>query len=237
MDSSNYIYHHGELELHGFLAYGENHDKPLPAVIVAHDWTGRNEFACQKAQMFSQMGYLGFALDMFGQARLGNTTDEKMALIHPLVNDRALLRDRVYSAFDALVAMEEVDSNRIAIVGFCFGGMCALDLARSGADLKAAITFHGLLNPPEQPQSEDIKAKILVLHGYDDPLVKPEQVTAFCREMDAAQVDWQVHMFGQVEHAFTNPNAHDENAGLVFNALASERSWGMMTQFLTEIVK
>ncbi|TAL66009.1 MAG: hypothetical protein EPN84_00940, partial [Legionella sp.] len=159
-----------------------------------------------------------------------------MGLMQPLVGDRALLRDRVRSAFDTVTALSEVDSNRIAIIGFCFGGLCALDLARSGAEIKGAVTFHGLLNKPDHLKSKAIQAKILVLQGYNDPMATPEQVDHFCQEMTEANVDWQVHLYGNVQHAFTNPLAHDANAGLVYNELATKRSWLAMQNFLQEIL-
>lgn len=235
MYQSNYIYRHDKQELHGFLAYDESHKTPRPAVIVAHDWTGRNDFACQKATLLAELGYVGFALDMYGDGRLGNTNEEKMALMNPLASDRKLLQQRVSAAFDAVAGLPEVDAGRIAIIGFCFGGLCALDLARSGADIKAAVSFHGLLGKPDFQQSASIKAKILVLHGYEDPMVQPEQVKAFCEEMTEANVDWQVHMYGHVQHAFTNPQAHDEQLGLIYNATAQMRSWLVMKAFFQEI--
>lgn len=235
MHSSNYIYHHKEQELHGFLAYNDHVDTPRPAVLIAHDWSGRGEFVCNKAKLLAEMGYLGFALDVYGQGRTGITTDEKQALMQPLVHDRSLLAERLHAAYDAVIALPEVDSNRVAIIGFCFGGLCALDLARSGADIQGAVSFHGTLNKPQELDSSAIKAKILVLHGYDDPMVPPEQVNEFCREMTTAKADWQVHMYGNVQHAFTNPQAQDPHAGLVYNDLAATRSWQALEQFLLEI--
>ena len=235
MHTSNYIYHHGEQELHGFLAYNDTIDEPRPAVLLAHDWSGRGEFVCHKAKLLAEMGYLGFALDMYGQGRLGVTSDEKNALMQPFVNDRSLLSDRLRAAYDAVIGMSEVDSNRVAIIGFCFGGLCALDLARSGIDIKGAVSFHGLLNKPTDIKPCAIKAKILVLHGYDDPMVKPQLVNEFCHEMTEARADWQVHMYGHVQHAFTNPDAQDPHSGLVFNSLAADRSWETMAQFFREI--
>ncbi|KTD08294.1 dienelactone hydrolase family protein [Legionella jamestowniensis] len=235
MDTSNYLYHHGEQELHGFLAYDEQSDQPRPAVLVAHDWSGRNEFACEKAKALAEMGYVGFALDMYGQGRLGESTHEKKALMEPLVNDRLLLRARIRAAYDALVGMSEVDNNRIAVIGFCFGGLCALDLARSGADLKGVVSFHGLLGKPKDIPNQPISAKVLALHGYDDPMAPPEQVDGFCREMTEANVDWQVHMYGHTQHAFTNPHAHDTQLGTVYNSKAERRALLAMTNFLTEI--
>lgn len=235
MHTSNFIYHDGKEELEGFLAYEDGVKKPRPAVMVAHDWSGRNEFACQKAQLLAKMGYIGFALDMFGQGRIGKTLEEKQALIEPLVNNREQLSARVNAALKALVSRPEVDKDRVAIIGFCFGGLCALDLARSGADIKGAISFHGLLGKPEHLKSKQIKAKILVLHGYDDPMVKPDLVQSFCQEMTEAKVDWQVHMYGHVQHGFTNPQAHDAELGIFYNKLAEQRSWLAMTNFLNEI--
>jgi dienelactone hydrolase len=237
MHSSNYIYHHGEQELHGFLAYNDHNDNPRPAVLIAHDWSGRSEFVCNKAKLLADMGYVGFALDMYGHGRIGITTDEKKALMDPFVNDRLLLCERLHAAYDAVIGMSEVDTTRVAIIGFCFGGLCALDLARRGVDIKGAVSFHGALGKPKDLKSEKIKAKILVLHGYDDPMVQPGLVKEFCHEMTEANADWQVHMYGHVQHAFTNPNANDVHAGLVYNALAAERSWASMTQFLQEIFK
>jgi len=236
MHTSNYLYHHGEQELHGFLAYDDSHDRPRPAVLVVHDWSGRNDFACEKAAMLAEMGYLGFAVDMYGLGRLGESTREKKGLMEPLVNDRNLLRDRVRAAFDALIAMSEVDSSRIAVIGFCFGGLCALDLARSGAEVKAVVSFHGLLNKPKDIPNSPISAKILVLHGYDDPMVSPDDVNTFCQEMTESKVDWQVNMYGHTKHSFTNPHAHDEQLGTIYNPKTEQRAFAAMTAFLKEVL-
>lgn len=235
MHAADYLYHHDNLELKGFLAYDKAKDSQRPAVIIVHDWSGRNDFACQKAQQIAHMGYLGFALDMYGQGRTGNSNDEKTALMNPLATNRSLLRDRIRAAYDTVRSIPEVDTHRIAVIGFCFGGLCALDLARSGADLKGVISFHGLLGRAENLPSHPIKAKVLALHGYNDPMVKPEQVHAFCQEMTDAKVDWQVHMYGHVQHAFTNPQAHDLSLGLVYHSIAAQRAWQAMCAFLQEI--
>ncbi|MDP3706084.1 MAG: dienelactone hydrolase family protein [Legionellaceae bacterium] len=235
MHTSNYIYHHGEHELHGYLSYDDQVFTPKPAVIVVHDWSGRNDFACQKADLIAKLGYIGFAVDMYGQGRLGETNDEKQALMHPLVHDRLLLRTRIQAALDALITMDEVDNDRIAIMGFCFGGLCALDLARSGAPIVGAVSFHGVLQQATDLPNLPIQAKILALHGYSDPMATPDQVTIFCKEMTDAGADWQMHMYGQVQHSFTNPHAHDVSSGLVYNAQASRRSLQALTNFLEEI--
>lgn len=236
MNTSNYLYHHGEQEMHGFLAYKDSQDdQPRPAVLVAHDWAGRGEFACQKAQMLAEMGYIGFALDMYGNGRTGVTVDEKMGLMEPLAADRKLLRARIRAAFDALIGMSEVDTNRIAAIGFCFGGLCVLDLARSGVEVKGVVSFHGLLGKPDDLPNDPIQARILALHGYDDPMVTPSQVNEFCKEMTEAKADWQVHQYGHTQHAFTNPQAQDLRLGLAYNPVAERRSWQAMSNFLEEI--
>ncbi|MBS0359191.1 MAG: dienelactone hydrolase family protein [Proteobacteria bacterium] len=228
-------YYDGNTELEGFLAIPEQPGKK-PAVIVAHDWSGRNEFACNKAKNLAELGYIGFALDMFGKGKLGKTTEEKSALIQPFVQDRAVLRQRITTALEALKKVDDVDTHRIAVIGFCFGGLCALDLARSGADIKATVSFHGLLNPPDKLPKQTIKAKILALHGHDDPMVPPEQVLAFEQEMTKAQADWQVHVYGHTMHAFTNPVANDKNFGTVYEAKADKRSWRAMVNFFEEVL-
>lgn len=235
MYQSNYIYHHGDQELHGHLSYDTEQSGPRPAVLIVHDWSGRNDFACEKADMMAALGYVGFAVDMYGEARQGTTTEEKMALMQPVVSDRALLRDRMLAARDALIAMPEVDENRVAALGFCFGGLCVLDLARSGADIQGVVSFHGLLNAPEHLEQQKIKAKVLALHGYDDPMVPPELVKNFCDEMTACGADWQVHMYGNTKHAFSNPKAHDLELGTIYNPVAESRAIESMLDFLEEL--
>lgn len=235
MHTSNYTYYQDGQELQGFLAYDENYGQPRPAVLVAHDWSGRNEFACKKAKMLAEMGYVGFAIDMYGEARLAQTVEEKTRCIEPFIQDRVLLRERILAAFNAVAGLAQVDSKRIAAIGFCFGGLCVLDLARSGTDLKGVVSFHGLLNKSENLPNEAISAKILVLHGYDDPMVRPEQVHAFCQEMTAAQADWQVHIYGSTQHAFANPEAHDKQLGTIYNARAERRALQAMGNFLAEL--
>lgn len=235
MHSSNYLYHHGEQELLGFLSLDDSTDKPRPAVLIAHDWSGRNEFACNKAEMLAKKGYVALAIDMFGMGRIGESTAEKTALIEPLVNDRLLLVERIRAAYDVLIGMQEVDTSKIAAIGFCFGGMCALDLARSGAELKGVVSFHGLLGKAKDIHNKAILAKILALHGYDDPMVTPQDAMAFCQEMTDAKVDWQLHIYGNTQHAFTNPHAHDMALGTVYNPKAEERALKAMDNFLDEI--
>lgn len=228
-------YRDGDVILEGYCAFDNRTSGKKPAVLVAHDWSGRNDFACQKAEKLAEMGYVGFALDMYGQGKTGKTTEEKMALMQPLISDRAALRKRILAAFETVDKLEFVNNAKIGAIGFCFGGLCALDLARSGAEVKGVVSFHGLLSAPENLPNKSIRAKILALHGHDDPMVQPDQVAAFQKEMTAASVDWQIHIYGNTKHAFTNPMANDQELGLIYNKLAEKRSWISMTNFFTEI--
>lgn len=226
-------YTDGETDFRGVLISNENSIGKRPAVLVAHDWSGRNEFAERKAEKMAELGYVGFAIDMFG-GKTGQTKEEKSALIAPLLDDRELLKRRIVAAFEILKKQEEVDQHAIGAIGFCFGGLCVLDLARSGTNVAGIVSFHGLLFPPPQADAK-IKAKILALHGHDDPMVPPEQVLAFENEMTKAQADWQVHIYGNTKHAFTNPLANDPDFGTVYQAISDARSWRAMRDFFQEV--
>jgi dienelactone hydrolase len=206
-----------------------------PGVLVAHNWTGRDAIACDTAKRIAAQGYVGFALDMYGKGILGQTTEEKSNLIKPFIENRTSLQRRMQLALETLKTQAMVDTQRIAAFGYCFGGLCVLDLARSGAKLNGVVSFHGLLNPPPTPQTQMIQTKILALHGYDDPMVVPGQVMAFADDMTRAKADWQIHMYGHTKHGFTNKEANDPALGLAYNALAEQRSWIAANDFLKEI--
>ena len=228
-------YKEGKTVCRGFIAYDTACAQPKPCVLIAHDWTGRSEAFCEKAKQLAHEGYVGFAIDMFGDAKLGQTNDEKMALITPLMADRNKLAARILAAYTTALALPAVDNAKIAAIGYCFGGLCVLDLARVGADLKGVVSFHGLLSPPVSSVCEKIRAKVLVLHGYDDPMVPPSQVNQFAEEMTMKNVDWQIHMYGHTQHAFTNPQANDDKMGLHYNANADRRSWMSTELFFKEL--
>ena len=230
-------YLHEDTVLEGFLAWNDEVTTRRPAVMVSHAWIGRDEFACNKARALAELGYVGFALDMYGKGVLGNGPEENAKLMAPFVEDRGFLQARINQALAALRAQPEVDGHKLAAIGFCFGGLCVLDLARSGADLQGVISFHGLLVPPGNLPNPLIKARILLLHGHDDPLAPPDQVLAVQRELSAAGADWQVHIYGGTMHAFTNPRANDPGFGTVYKASADRRSWQSMQNFLEEVLE
>jgi dienelactone hydrolase len=229
-------YRHGPVRLQGLLAWDDGWSGPRPAVLVSHAWIGRDEFACGKAQDLARLGYVGFALDMYGDARTGSGPEENAALMQPFMEDRSLLQARIGAALEAIRAQPEADPARIAAIGFCLGGLCVLDLARSGADLRGVVSFHGLLSPPGNTSGRQIQAKVLVLHGYDDPMGPPEQVLALASELTEAGADWQIHAYGGTVHAFTNPRANDPAFGTVYKEIAARRSWQAMGNFLAEVL-
>ncbi|SFK76417.1 Dienelactone hydrolase [Nitrosomonas aestuarii] len=235
MITKNIDYQDGNTLLEGFLAY-EDTASAKPAVIVSHDWSGRREFACKAAERIAAMGYVGFALDMYGKGIYGRDGDIEGngALMSPFATDRALLRQRINAALEAVRNLPQVDASRIAAMGFCFGGMCVLELARSGADVKGVVSIHGIF-APGNVANEAITTKVLCLHGHDDPMVPPEQVLAFEQEMTDAKVDWQVHVYGGTMHAFTNPVANNPDFGTVYRETAANRAYQSIANFLDEI--
>lgn len=230
-------YYQGDTKLIGYIAYPKNLTAKSPAILVVHDWTGRHTMTQQKADALAQLGYVAFAVDMYGEGKTGESKEEKYALMQPLMEDRALLQKRILAAFDFIKSHEKVDATKIGAIGFCFGGLCALDLARSGADVKGVVSFHGLLNAPTETPNNPIKASILVLHGYDDPMVTPADVIIFANEMTASKAHWEIDMYGHTMHAFTNPQANDPSFGTVYNKQIAEISWTRMTAFFARVFK
>ena len=228
-------YNDGSAELEAFVAY-EDADSPKPLVLVVHDWSGRRDFACKAAERVAGMGYVGMAVDMYGKGIFGSDGDVELnsSLMDPLASDRAMLRDRIAAALAAGRNLSQVDAGKVAAMGYCFGGMCVLELARSGADVSGVISIHGIFSPGDIP-NKDIKAKILCLHGHNDPMVPPDQVLAFETEMTKAGADWQVHAYGNTMHAFTNPAANNPDFGTMYDEVAERRTYQALANFLDEI--
>ena len=221
--------------LEGYLAWDDAGAEPRPAVMVSHAWAGRSEFECEKARLLAELGYVGFAHDLYGKGVLGGSTEENSKLMQPFLDDRGMLQARLATVLGVLHGQPMVDATRVAAIGYCFGGRCVLDLARSGADIKGVVSLHGLLNPAGNTAGTKITAKVLALHGWDDPMVPPTRVDAFAKEMSEAGADWQLHAYGNTLHAFTNPAANDANFGTVYDADADRRSWQSTRNFLAEL--
>jgi dienelactone hydrolase len=221
--------------LEAFFAFDDSLTGRRPAVLINHTWAGRDDFVAEKAKKLAALGYVGFAVDMYGKGVLGKDAEENAKLMQPFMDNRQMLAKRMQAALYAVKLMPWVDDSKVAAIGFCFGGLCSLDLARAGADLKGVVSFHGLLGAPDNSQGNAIKAKVLALHGHDDPMGPVEQVLAFEQEMTKAGADWQFHTFGNTLHAFTNPVANNPDFGTVYQPDADRRSWLLMKNFLTEI--
>ena len=154
--------------------------------------------------------------------------------MQPFLEDRTLLQARMDASVSAACKLTQSDATQVSAIGFCFGGLCVLDLARSGADIKAVVSFHGLFSPPDNPGAEKIKSRVLVLHGYDDPMATPDAMVGLADELTHLQADWQIHAYGGTMHAFTNPAAKDPDFGTVYHPLADNRAWRSMKDFLQD---
>lgn len=236
MKTKTIDYQDGDTTLEAYVAWDDSISGPRPAVLVAHDWSGRRDFATKKAEEMASLGYVGFALDMYGKGVFGGDGDveRNSSLMNPLAGDRAALRARMLAAFATVKGLDEVDGSKIGAMGYCFGGMCVLELARAGADVGGVISIHGIFAPGDVP-NDSITAKVLCLHGQDDPMVPPEQVLAFENEMSEAGADWQVHAYGGTMHAFTVPTANDPAFGTVYNPVADRRATQSIQNFFDEI--
>lgn len=228
-------YHDGATLLEGFLAHDDARGRPRPAVMISHAWGGRDAFVCDQARRIAELGYVGFAMDMYGKGVTGTSPEENARLMQPFLDDRALLQGRMQKSLEALKQLDQVDAANVAAMGYCFGGLCVLDLARTGADVRGVVSFHGLLGAPGNTAGNRIKARVLALHGHDDPMVPVDDVIALEQELTGAGADWQIHVYGNCMHAFTNPAANNPGFGTVYNATADTRSWRALRSFLSEL--
>jgi dienelactone hydrolase len=230
-------YTHGELVLEGFLARPAQASRGLrPAVLVVHDWLGCGPFARERAKALAAQGYVAFALDMYGKGRLASGPAEASGLAKPFYEDPALMVARALAGLEVLRLQPEVDRSRVAAIGFCFGGSVVLQLARSGETLAGVVSFHGGLQTKAPAAEGVVKAKILVLHGGDDPFVPPAQVAGFMEEMKQAKASWRMEIYGGAVHSFTNPAAGtDPSKGAAFDEDANRRSQAAQDAFLASI--
>jgi dienelactone hydrolase len=229
-------YRDGEAVLEGYLAYDDTIQGKRPGILVVHEWKGLNDYAKGRAEQLAQLGYVGFAIDMYGKGIYAKDHEEAGKLSGIYRNDRNLMRQRAKAAYDVLKNNPLVDPDKIAAIGYCFGGTTVLEMARAGFDLAGVVSFHGALDTPMLAQPEVIRAKVLVMHGADDSFVGAEKVTAFQTEMRQANADWEVVIFGDAVHSFTVPEAGDDKSkGAAYNERADKRSWEIMQQFFKEI--
>ena len=232
-------YRQGDAVLEGYLAYDDSVKEKRPGVLVIHEWKGLGAYEKSRAEQLAALGYVAFAADIYGKGIRPATGELAAAEAGKYRGaDRTLLRSRAAAGLDKLASFPQVDPERLAVIGYCFGGTAALELARSGADLRGAVSFHGGLKTPVPADALKIRGKVLVLHGADDPHVQPAEVADFQQEMRLAKVDWQMISYGGAVHSFSNPNSgNDPSKGAAYNEKADKRSWEAMKQFFVEIFK
>ena len=230
-------YQHGDTKLLGYLAYDDAQQGKRPGVVVVHEWMGHNEYARKRAEQLAGLGYVAFAIDMYGKGVRAKDAKEASQMAGRFKNDRKLMRDRARAGLDVLKQQQNVDANKLAAMGYCFGGQVSLELARGGADVAGVVSFHGALDTPTPQDAGNIKGRVLALHGAADPFVPPEHAHAFIKEMEDAKVDYQFVAYGpNVLHGFTNPaNKGSAMQGVAYDEKSDKRSWEAMRVFFTEI--
>ncbi|MBI4834990.1 MAG: dienelactone hydrolase family protein [Planctomycetes bacterium] len=234
--SENVEYKSNGVVMEGFIAYDGAVSGKRPAVIIVHEWDGLGNYVKSRAEQIARLGYVAFCADIYGKGVRASSSEESAKLAGTYRANPKLMRERITAALEELKNNELVDKDNIAAMGYCFGGGTVLELARTGADIKGVISFHGNLNNLDPATTKPIQAKILVLHGADDKSVTPEAMTAFEDEMRHAKTDWQIVIYGNAVHGFTNPaHGNDPGKGAAYEEKADKRSWEAMKSFLKEI--
>ena len=225
--------------LKGYLAYDEHLKGKRPGVLVVHEWWGHNEYARKRARMLAGLGYTALAIDMYGDGKQAGHPDEAGKFSSELMKNFDVAKARFAAALEFLKQQPTVAADRIAAIGYCFGGGVILNMARQGSELKGVVSFHGSLAAIKPAQTGNVKAKILVLHGADDKLISPEQIEAFKQEMKTVEADFQFISYPGAIHSFTNPDADTYakkfNLPLGYNADADRKSWEEMKKFFKTI--
>lgn len=230
-------YQSGDLQCEGFMAYDDKFTGKRPAVMIAHQWLGLTAYEKTRAVQLASLGYVAFAVDLYGKGNAPKDTDEAGKMAGMLKNNRPLWRTRMNDSLKALQGQDNVDAAKIDAIGYCLGGGSVLELARSGADVKGVVSFHGTLDTPTPEDAKNIKGKVLVLHGASDPFSPLPTVVALSDEMTKAGKDFRIELYGGAVHSFTQPEAgNDPSKGAAYNAEADARSFQAMAQFLDETI-
>jgi dienelactone hydrolase len=228
-------YADADLVFECLLAWDDALAGPRPGVLVAHTIAGRSDLEERRARQLAELGYVGFAIDLYGKGTQSGDLGANKAFMDALKADRPALQRRLCKALDKLGEQPEANESKLAAIGFCFGGLCVLDIARTSEGVAGVVSFHGIFAAPGNTAGRRITARVLALHGWDDPLAKPDDVVALADELTAMGADWQLHAYGNTMHAFTNPAARDPDVGKAYNRDADRRSWTAMQNFLSEL--
>jgi dienelactone hydrolase len=229
-------YSQGSAALEGYLAYDDTISGKAPGILVVHEWWGLNDYARGRAEKLAQLGYVAFAVDMYGKGKATEHPDQAGAWMKEITNNMAAWQARALAGLEVLKKQPQVDPQRLAAIGYCFGGATVQVMAYSGADLKGIVSFHGSLVPPSPAQGKQTKAKMLICHGAQDPMNQPEALGKYVTALNATTIDWQLVAFGNTRHAFTNPEAGQYGmAALAYNPASDLRSWQYMRFFFKEI--
>lgn len=221
--------------LEGFLAYDDGVKGPRPGVLVVHEFWGLNDYVKNRTRQLAEMGFVAMAADMYGKGVVTKDPQEARKLAGHL-RGTPLMRQRALAGLALLKQNKLVDPKHLAAIGFCFGGTTVLELAYAGTDLAGVVSFHGGLTPLKPEEAKNIKAKILVLHGAEDPHIKLEEIAAFQESLKKAGADWQMVYYGGAVHSFSNPEAgSDKSKGAAYDARTAVRSWNEMQLFFKEI--
>lgn len=232
------LYKEGNVSLEGYIAYDDSVKKERPGIVIVHDWMGPSAFTEGRAKELAKLGYVAFAADIYGKGVRPANAEEAGKLAGHFKGDRGLLRARTKAAMDQLLSTKLVDSKKVVVMGYCFGGTAALELARSGAPLAGTASFHGGLSTPNASDAKNIHGKVLVMHGAIDPYVPQAEVIAFKEEMSKARVDWKFISYANAVHAFAVPGAgNDPSKGAAYNAAADKKSWADFQKFLNDLFK
>jgi dienelactone hydrolase len=236
LKSETVQYKDGDTVLEGYIVYDAKLAAKRPGIVMIPDWLGVRDLAKKSADDLAKLGYTVLLADMYGKDVRPKDAKEASALVAKYKGDRALMRRRTEAALKELVKHKTVNGDKVAAMGYCFGGTAALEMGRNGDKLKGIVTFHGGLDTPNPADGKNIKGRVLVLHGADDPYVPPADVAAFEKEMNGGKVDWELIMYSGAVHAFTIKDAGNDNSkGAAYNEKADKRSWEAMKQFLKEI--
>ncbi len=229
-------YTQGGTALEGYLAYDDAISGKVPGVLVVHEWWGLNDYARSRAEKLAQLGYVAFAVDMYGKGKSTQHPDQAGAWMKAINSNMDAWQKRAMAGLEILKKQPQVDPHRVAAIGYCFGGATVQVLAYSGADLKGIVSFHGSLVPPSAEQARQTQAKFLICHGAQDPFNPVETLTQYVTALNAATIDWQLIALGNTRHGFTNPDAGRYGmAALAYSPASDRRSWQYMQSFFKEI--